>query len=125
MQPTPQPQEGAVQKAENRSAVASTAKAELAFITPPVDVLESDNEILVLADLPGVKSSDLDIQFEKETLTFVGRREAAGIAYERSFVVPRDVDPDGIAAELSDGVLKLHLHKHPSRKAKSIQIKAR
>jgi len=93
------------------------------FVTPAIDVIESDDEILVLADVPGVKAGDLDVQFDKDLLTLVGKREAAGIAYKRTFALSRDVDAERIGAELADGVLTLHLPKLASRKARSIQVK--
>ena len=46
-------------------------------VTPRVDVLETENEFLVLADLPGVKPDDVDVRFEKGELTVHGRRPAA------------------------------------------------
>jgi HSP20 family molecular chaperone IbpA len=98
--------------------------AQLAWSTPAIDVLESDDELLVHADLPGVKPADLDIEFDKDVLTVVGKREAAGVAYKRSFALSRDLDPENIRAELADGVLTLHLPKHASRRARTIQVKA-
>jgi len=95
----------------------------LPFVTPAIDVLQSENGFLVVADLPGVKQTDLDIQFDKDTLHVVGRREAAGYAYRRSFALSRDIDPDGITAELADGVLTLTLPKHASRRPRAIQVK--
>jgi HSP20 family protein len=98
-------------------------RAQLAYVTPAIDVLQSENEVLILADLPGVKAADLDIEFDKDVLHVVGRREAAGYAYKRSFTLSRDIDPESISAELADGVLKLHLPKHPSRRPRAIQVK--
>ncbi|MFO0616758.1 MAG: Hsp20/alpha crystallin family protein [Polyangiaceae bacterium] len=96
---------------------------ELAYVAPFVDVYESDAEILLVADVPGVKSADLEIHYEKDTLTFVGKRPDAGVAYKRAFTLPREGDPDAIHAELADGVLKLHLGRHASRRARTIAVK--
>lgn len=96
---------------------------ELTYVAPLVDVLESDAEILLVADVPGVRAADLDIQYEKDTLTVIGKRAEAGIAYKRSFAIPREVDPESIHAELADGVLKLHLGRHPSRRARTITVR--
>jgi len=111
------------QSVEKREEKAPAQRKALPFVTPAIDVLQSDNGFLILADLPGVKSGDLEIQFDKDTLTVVGRREAAGYAYRRVFTLSRDIDPDGISAELADGVLTLQLPKHASRRARTIQVK--
>lgn len=118
---------------QNQTPNATTPKAtdvpvkakprDLAYVAPLVDVFESDAEILLVADVPGVKSADLEIQYEKDTLTFVGKRPEAGVAYKRTFSIPREVDPDAIHAELADGVLKLHLGRHASRRARTIAVK--
>jgi len=98
-------------------------KKTLPFVTPAIDVLQSENGFLIVADVPGVKPADLDVQFDKDTLHVVARREQAGFAYRRSFTLSRDIDPEGISAELTDGVLTLTLPKHASRRARTIQVK--
>lgn len=95
----------------------------LPFVTPAIDVLQSEQGFLVVADLPGVKPADLEVQFDKDTLHVVGRREAAGYAYKRSFTLSRDIDPEGITAELTDGVLTLTLPKHASKRPRTIPVK--
>jgi HSP20 family molecular chaperone IbpA len=110
-----------VEKREQDKTLA--AKKALPFVTPAIDVLQSEHGFLILADLPGVKPSDLEVQFDKDTLHVVGRRESAGYAYRRSFTLSRDIDPEGISAELADGVLTLTLPKHASRRPRSIQVK--
>jgi len=122
MQTTPTTQDNAFQKREQSQE--KPARPALAYVTPAIDVFQSDTEVLVFADLPGVKSSDLDIEFDKDVLHVVGRREAAGYAYARSFTLSRDINPEAITAELTDGVLRLHLPKHASRRARAIQVKS-
>lgn len=98
---------------------------------PAVDIFESKDELLVLADLPGVTEESLNITFEKGKLTLEGRRSepagpnggsAPGIEYRRTFLVPQGVDADKITAELKDGVLRVHLPKAAPFKPKQIKV---
>ena len=84
----------------------SGAAERAVTVAPRVDVLETEHEFLVLADLPGVKPEDVDIRFEKGELTVHGRRpaaprvRAAGRAYHRTFAVAETVAADRIGADL-------------------------
>jgi HSP20 family protein len=95
-------------------------------VTPRVDVLETENEFLILADVPGLRPEDVDIRFEKGELTFHGRRPGArefeATAYHRIFAVDDTVAPDRIAAELKGGVLTIHLPKIEAVKPKRITV---
>ncbi len=103
------------------------ANAERAVtLTPRVDILETEHEYLVLADLPGVKPEDVDIRFEKGELTVVGRRPAGrtyeATAYQRTFTVSDSIAADKIAAELKHGVLTIHLPKIEAVKPRRIVV---
>lgn len=102
-------------------------------IAPAVDIFENAEEILVLADLPGVDQSHLAIRVEKGELTLEGRRSDAAESvtandqlpdYRRSFVVPQGIDADKISANLQGGVLKLRLPKSAALKPRQIPISA-
>jgi HSP20 family protein len=114
---------GAREQKDARQDKAVAPLAKLAYMTPPIDVLEGDDEVLVVADVPGIRAQDVDIHFDKDVLTLIGKRESLGIAYKRTFAISRDVDAERINAELSDGVLTLHLPKLASRRARSIHVK--
>lgn len=102
-------------------------------IAPNVDVFENENELLVVADMPGVTQDRMSIHFEKGRLTIEGTRpapawtprfaEAAHADFRRTFLVPQGVDAESISAELSNGVLAVHLPKHASVKPRRIEIK--
>jgi len=104
-------------------------------VTPRVDVLETDDEFLVLADMPGVKPEDVDIRFEKGELTVHGRRpvsftgkepalrEYEATNYHRAFVIAETVAADRIAAELKGGVLTVRLPKVEAVKPKRIAVR--
>jgi HSP20 family protein len=94
-------------------------------ISPRVDVLETENEFLVLADMPGTKPDDLDIRFEQGELTVHGRRAARNekfATYHRIFSVADSVSADRITAELKAGVLTIRLPKVEAVKPKRIAV---
>jgi HSP20 family protein len=101
---------------------------------PPVDVYENDDEILVVADMPGARSDSVTVKLEKDELYISAVRDgdtdgqllAGGrrdCEYRRTFLIPRGVDPNGISAEMSQGVLKVHLPKTADVKPRVIQVK--
>ena len=101
---------------------------------PPVDVYENDDEILVVADMPGARSDSVTVKLEKDELYISAVRDgdtdgqllAGGrrdCEYRRTFLIPRGVDPNGISAEMSQGVLKVHLPKTADVKPRVIHVK--
>lgn len=95
-------------------------------VNPRVDVLETENEFLVLADMPGVKPEDVDVRFEKGELSVHGRRptdrEDETTAYHRTFAVADTVAADKISADLKAGVLTIRLPKVEAVKPKRIAV---
>lgn len=100
-------------------------------VPPAVDIYENADELLVVADIPGVAQENLSVRLEKGELTFEGRRTDAAESgtqadnlpdYRRSFVVPQGVDADRITAELQAGVLRIHLPKSATLKPRQIPI---
>jgi HSP20 family protein len=92
----------------------------------PVDIYEGTDELLLLADLPGVEPEGLSVSFEAPELRIEGRRgtgEAASV-YSRTFRVSEQLDPAGISAELNAGVLKLRLAKAAHTKPRKIEVRA-
>jgi HSP20 family protein len=105
---------------------------------PDVDILEKGDELLILADMPGVKSDDIDIKFEDGTLTIYGRvtdgrldrdnllLQEYGIGdYHRTFRISEQIDASKISAEMTDGVLTLHLPKAEQAKPRKIKVAAK
>jgi HSP20 family protein len=104
-------------------------------VTPPVDIYENDDEILLFADMPGVEKEQISINLDKGKLTLSGTRkvETVGAAnwtefgdaeFVRTFSVPQTIDVEKVNAELKDGVLCLHLPKNEAVKPRQIEIKA-
>jgi len=91
---------------------------------PLVDIVEKDDQLTLVADLPGVDETGIDIAIEKNVLTIRGqvshavpagfqlRYEEYGVGdYERSFMLPNNIDREGIQASMKDGVLRVTLPK--------------
>ena len=102
--------------------------SERPVYAPPVDIFENKDEILVLADLPGVSTEDLSVNLDRDQLTIEARRAAIGsepaFDYKRTFVVPRGIDVEKIAASIQNGVLKLTLPKSAGMKPRQITVTA-
>ena len=104
-------------------------------LVPLVDVYDTDEEVVLMADMPGVKPQDLEINVDNGSLAIRGRRtdvpaEGSFVLaefrvgdYVRHFTVGEDVDTLRISAELVNGVLKLTLPKGPERKVRKIAVK--
>lgn len=104
---------------------------------PAVDVRETEDGYVVEADLPGMKESDIQVQIENDLLTISSKhseeseqkkngymlRERSSRSFKRSFVLPKDVDREHVAASYKSGVLSLELHKLPEAKPRTIEIK--
>lgn len=87
---------------------------------PPVDVFESDHELLVVADVPGVSQDALELVVEAHELRLATTGE--GPRFARTFHLPDTVDGDGIRAELRDGVLAVHLPKAAAARPRRVQV---
>jgi HSP20 family protein len=106
----------------NEPNVTATRARQVAL---PVDIYEGADELLLLADLPGVEPEGLSVSFEAPELRIEGRRGAGETAsvYSRTFRVSEQIDPAGISAELNAGVLKLRLAKAAHTKPRKIEVR--
>ncbi len=103
---------------------------------PAVDIYETENALVVKADLPDVNEKDLDIQVENNILTIQGERkferdvkednylrvERAYGSFSRSFSLGNTVNTEAIKAEYKDGVLTLTIPKREEAKPKQIKV---
>ena len=110
--------------------------ADLATWAPPVDIYETENELVVKADLPDLQEKDIDVRVENNTLTIRGERkfskdvnednylriERAYGSFTRSFSLPNTVSSESIRAEYRNGVLTLNMAKREESKPKQIKI---
>jgi HSP20 family protein len=88
---------------------------------PHFDVTEDTAQIVLEADVPGVKQEQLDIQIENNVLTVKGERNPAR-TFSRTFKLPETVDAEKISAQLRDGVLKLTLPKRAEAQPRQIKV---
>lgn len=111
-----------------------TTRAPETYIHPPVDIYETPEELVLLADLPGVRQADLDLRLENHILTIRGtpRHLAPGQAVEREyelatffrqFELSEEVDEARVSAGLKHGVLTVHLPKAQKAKPRQIEVK--
>jgi HSP20 family molecular chaperone IbpA len=105
-------------------------------VAPPVDVFENADELLLVADLPGVSSNGLDLRFENDTLTLEAKRPAPAkdespallreyeeVDFATTFRIPAGIDTAAISAETKNGALIVHLPKSPSARARKITVR--
>ncbi len=122
------------QKAEVSAPAEQTVPGPV--FTPAVDIFETDTEITLLADIPGVKPSDLSIDLRDSVLTLDARvdppespdervilREYQTGKYYRQFTLSQVIDQDRIDAKLEDGVLRLRLPKTKAATPRKIKVK--
>ena len=110
--------------------------ADLATWAPPVDIYETENELVVKAELPDFQDKDIDVRITNNTLTIRGERkfekdvkeehylriERAYGSFMRSFSLPNTVSSENIRADYRNGVLTLHMAKREESKPKQIKV---
>jgi HSP20 family protein len=112
----------------------NTARQEPALL-PAVDVIEDATGISVYADLPGVPKDRLNVRVEGETLLIeaelvlavpqgmeASHAEVQRTRYRRAFTLSRELDPEKVAAELSQGVLRLRIPKAAHAQPRRIEV---
>jgi HSP20 family molecular chaperone IbpA len=105
------------------------------YVTPPVDIYENGDGLVVKADLPGVAKENLDVRVENGLLTIQTNparatgggapiyREYELVNFFRQFELSDKVDQQKISADLKNGVLTLKLPRAEETKPKSIEVK--
>ena len=104
--------------------------------TPPIDIYETDDGLLLRADLPGVSLDTLELQVQDNKLTLFGRMqpsipEGARLLHQefetgdflRSFILSDEVAHERISAKLNHGVLEVLLPKAPKAEPRRIQVR--
>jgi HSP20 family protein len=103
---------------------------------PAMDLLESGDDFVLRADLPGMSEEDVKIELEDSTLTISGERKAehesegegyyrverASGSFQRSLTLPKGVDPEAVSAKFDRGVLEVRIPKPAERKPRRIEI---
>jgi len=103
---------------------------------PAVDIYETENELVIKADLPEMDEKDLDVRVENNMLTLRGERkfeekvkednylriERTYGSFSRSFSLPNTVNTEAIKAEYKNGVLRVELPKRAESKPKQVKV---
>jgi len=119
---------------EKTPASREETRSQEQYITPPVDIYETAEGLVVKADLPGVAKEGLDVRVENHLLTLRGKaahvvpgdpvyREYALVNFFRQFELNDRVDASKISAELKQGVLTLSLPKAEEAKPRKIEVR--
>lgn len=110
---------------------------ELALSVPAVEIYDEKDDVVIKAELPGMKKEDLEINLAGEVLTIKGEKkreeeikekdyyfsERSFGSFERSIDIPQKVLPDKVRASFKDGILEVRLQKSEESKKKEIKIK--
>ena len=129
-------QEQVVRLFEDSAIRDRSGHADLATWAPAVDIYETENELVIKADLPDLENKDIDVRLENNLLTIRGERkfekdvkeenylriERAYGSFTRSFSLPNTVRSETMRAEYRNGVLTLHMTKREESKPKQIKI---
>jgi HSP20 family protein len=107
--------------------------------TPAVDIYETDKDIVILAELPGMSDSDVDVEVRETVLTVKGERrferevkeennyhrvERSYGKFSRAFSLPKNVDTENITARFDKGVLEVRLPKSVQPEGRAIKIES-
>lgn len=106
------------------------------YYVPNADIFETDEALTVLMEIPGVEKKDVSVNLENDTLRVEAKLDFSkyeGLEpvyaeynighYARAFTLSNQIDPDGISADLGDGVLTLTLRKAKEAIPRKIPIK--
>jgi HSP20 family protein len=102
---------------------------------PPINVFQQGDDLVAIVELPGVNKEDLNIQAQENTIRIAGRkainypedvslhrRERVSGMFDRTLVIPVQLDPQGIKAEYNDGLLALFIPRAERDKPRTIEI---
>jgi HSP20 family protein len=112
------------------------SNSSLAAWAPAVDIYETESELVVTADLPGINEKDIDVRVENNMLTVRGERklektinednmlrvERAYGSFSRSFSLPNSVNTEAIKADYHEGVLTVKMPKREESKPKQVKV---
>ena len=103
---------------------------------PPINVFQQGDDLVAIVEMPGVNKEDLNIQAKENTVRIAGqkqidypenvslhRRERLSGVFDRTLVVPMQIDPDRIQAEYKDGLLALFIPRAEQDKPRTIAVR--
>jgi HSP20 family protein len=120
----------------NGNTAARSEATRSRFFSPRVDIFETDAELVLFADLPGVSPQDIELRYERGELILRGKatppaatgepvlQEYETADFHRVFQIHESIDASKIEAEHKNGVLTVHLAKQESVKPKQVKVRA-
>jgi HSP20 family molecular chaperone IbpA len=126
-----------IEKQETETPAEVETTRNVRTFVPRVDIYETENAVVLLADMPGVNENSVDITLEKNILTIKGYAEPQAPEdfepayseyrfgnYERTFALSDEVDREQIEATVKNGVLRLTMPKAETARTRKITVKA-
>jgi HSP20 family protein len=106
-------------------------------IMPSVDIFVEKGDVVIKAELPGIKKEDIDVTLTDETITISGEKkkeeevkkkdyyrwECSYGSFNRTFSLPAEVQPDKVKTKMKDGVLEIRIPKTDEAKKKEVKVK--
>jgi HSP20 family protein len=102
---------------------------------PPINVFQQGDDLVAIIELPGINKEELNVQAKENTIRIAGRkrvdypddvslhrRERLSGDFDRTLVVPMQIEPDGIKAEYNDGLLALFIPRAERDKPRTVEI---
>ena len=121
------------------SRMTTASESRLADWTPTSDVIETKNEIVIKAELPGIDEKNVDVEIDDGVLTIKGQRNAETESEEkgyrrlersygaflRAFALPANVEAEKIKASFISGLLEIHMPKKEGAKPRTIKVEVK
>ena len=96
-------------------------------LTPNVDIFENDQELLVVADVPGLDPNDIGVHVELPEFRIEAKVSGTSerpVVYTRTFRIDERIDPERVKAEYKEGVLRVHLAKSAAFRPRRVQVQS-
>jgi HSP20 family protein len=96
-------------------------------LTPNVDIFENENELLVVADVPGLDPNEIGVHVDLPEFRIEAKVQGSPerpVVYTRTFRVDERIDPEQVKAEYKDGVLRVHLAKSAAFRPRRIAVQS-
>jgi len=96
-------------------------------LTPNVDIFENDEELLVVADVPGLDPNEIGVHVDLPEFRIEAKVQGSPdrlVVYARTFRVDERIDPERVKAEYKDGVLRVHLAKSAAFRPRRVEVRS-
>lgn len=96
-------------------------------LTPNIDIFENENELLVVADVPGLDPNDIGVHVDLPEFRIEAKVQGSPdkpVVYTRTFRVDERIDPERVQAEYRDGVLRVHLAKSAAYRPRRVEVRS-